>query len=84
MAEVTIKLIDRGALGREITVDLVSDPDALPHEHEKEHKDIIEKLMGKGIIKGNDTVIVTRGNQPVARVEAQDLTSHEAGQTQTA
>ena len=81
MADVTIKLIDRGVHGREITVDLVSDPDALPHEHEREHKDIIEKLMGKGIIKGSDTVIVTRGNKPVARVEAQDTTQDKQAQT---
>jgi hypothetical protein len=54
MAEVTIKLVDKGVNGRDITVELTSDPDALPHEHEREHKDILEKLMGKGIIKDGD------------------------------
>lgn len=83
MSEITIRMIDRGAMGREIQIDLASDPDATPHEHETEHKRVIDALMGNGTIKGTDTITVTRGGAPVGRV-AQDAPAAPTKQTQHA
>jgi len=82
MSEVTIKMIDKGMGQREITIDLVSDSDMLPHEHEQEHKRVIETLLGQGIIKGSDTVTVTRGGQPTGAVQVPPVQAPPVKQSQ--
>ena len=50
MAELLILLRRDPATGKQnIIVKLDSDPDALPIEHEQLHKQLVEKLVGKGI-----------------------------------
>jgi hypothetical protein len=52
MAEVTIRLIYNLETGKkDIYIDYESDADALPLEHEQQHRQIVEKLLGKGILK---------------------------------
>ena len=52
MAEMTIRLrIDPNTGKKDIIVSLSTDADALPHEHEQQHKALIEKLIEGGIIK---------------------------------
>ena len=45
---------------KDIHVELHSDDDAMPHEHEKDHRRIVEQLIGQGIIgaaeMGNVTI----------------------------
>lgn len=84
MAEVTIRMIDRGAAGREIHIDLASDPDALPHEHEQDHKRVVEALMGQGILKGSDKIVVTRGGRANGEQKAQPQEAPAARQAQNA
>jgi hypothetical protein len=64
MAELTIRLRRDPETGKQdIHVSLRSDADALPHEHEQMHRQIVEKLIGKGIISSPDDV----GNLVVER-----------------
>ena len=50
MAQMTIILRRDPASGKQnITVKLDSDPDALPVEHEQQHKALVEKLLGLGL-----------------------------------
>src|SRR3954467_4781584 len=48
MAELTIRLRRDPETGKhDILIDLESDQDALPHEHEQMHREAVEKLIGK-------------------------------------
>ena len=51
MAELTIRLRKDPETGKhDILIDLQSDADALPHEHEQMHREAVEKLLGKGAV----------------------------------
>ena len=55
MADITIKLVYNLETGKQdIYVDFVSDDDALPIEHERDHRQLIEQLIGQGVLKPND------------------------------
>jgi hypothetical protein len=73
MAELTIRMISNPVTGkRDIYIEYESEEDALPHEHEKEHKDIIEQLLGKGILQPDDVGQVKVGRvRPGAAPQAQ-------------
>ena len=63
MAEMTIRLQSDPATGkRNLIVSLRSDDDALPHEHERLHAALVEKLIEGGVIKASELgqVIVER------------------------
>jgi len=63
MAEMEIRLRRDPATGKQdIHISLSGDMDSLPHEHEQMHRALVEKLVGKGILKGDDVgkVTVTR------------------------
>ena len=48
MAELTIRLRRDPETGKhDIIIDMKSDEDALPHEHEQMHRELVEKLIGK-------------------------------------
>ena len=67
MAEVTIRLRCDPATGkRTIIVGLRPDADALPHEHEQQHKALVERLLGLGLLRPEDAgeVIVERESGP--------------------
>lgn len=56
MAEVTIRFKYNPATGkRELIIGYESDSDALPHEHERDHRALAEQLLGQPI--GDDTVV---------------------------
>lgn len=70
MAEMTISLRRDPQTGKQdIHIALREDPDALPHEHEQLHRQIVEKLLGKGIISSPDDV----GNITVEREEEKEV-----------
>jgi hypothetical protein len=55
MAQMTIRLrIDPNTGKKDIIVSLRSDADALPHEHEEQHRALVEKLIEGGIVKASE------------------------------
>ncbi len=63
MPEMTIRLRCDPATGKkDIVVSLHSDADALPHEHEQQHKALVEKLLAGGLLKASEVgqVVVER------------------------
>jgi hypothetical protein len=57
----TLKLRTDPVTGkRTITISYTSDLDALPHEHEEAHRQVVEKLFEGGIAKPGDTIVVER------------------------
>ncbi|QGJ70054.1 Hypothetical protein PBC10988_17430 [Planctomycetales bacterium 10988] len=63
MAEMTIELrVDPQTGKRDILIGLRSDADALPMEHEQHHRELVNKLLEKGIITEEEIgkVIVER------------------------
>jgi hypothetical protein len=55
MAEMTIRLRCDPATGKkDIIISLRSDEDALPHEHEQQHRALVDKLIEGGIVKADE------------------------------
>lgn len=55
MADVTIRLVSNPKTGkRDIYIDYDSEEDALPFEHEEDHRDVVERLLGQGILDPDD------------------------------
>lgn len=68
MAELTIRLRRDPQSGKQdIVITLRSDEDALPHEHEQMHRDLVEKLIGNENV---GKVIVERepGKEPTSPI----------------
>ena len=64
MAQCTIRLVSNPRTGkRDIHIDFESEPDALPHEHEQDHRRLAEQLLGADIFEQDDIgqVVVSRG-----------------------
>ena len=60
MADLTLRLrVDPVTGRREIVIDYISDSDALPMEHEEEHRQLAEKVI-EGGLRGNKQVEVSR------------------------
>jgi hypothetical protein len=61
MAEITIKFRRDATTGkREIVIHLESDPDAMPHEHEKDHKALVESILGMPVTEDMGEIVVER------------------------
>lgn len=63
MAEMTIRLqIDPATGKKDIVVSLRSDEDSLPHEHEQQHRELVDKLIEGGAVKAGEVgkIIVER------------------------
>jgi hypothetical protein len=85
MPEMTIRLRVNPATGKkDIIISLSGDADALPHEHEEQHKALVEKLIEGGTLKASEAgkISVVReeddkipplpsGVEPVAQPQAQ-------------
>jgi len=64
MSEITIRLIYNLQTGKkDVYVDFESDADALPIEHEEDHRRIVGELLGRKVISADELgeVVVTRG-----------------------
>lgn len=76
MAEMTIRLrIDPNTGKKDIIVSLASDADLLPHEHEEQHRKLVEKLIEGGVLKASELgqILVERVEEekaPAAPVSA--------------
>ena len=65
MADILIKLTFNLETGKkDILIDYDGDDDALPHEHEKQHRHIVQTLLGNGVLTKKElgNVAVTRGS----------------------
>jgi len=63
MAEMTIRLRTNPETGKkDIIVSLRSDEDALPHEHEQQHRNLMDKLIEGGLLKATEAgqIVVER------------------------
>jgi hypothetical protein len=63
MAEMTIRLqIDPATGKKDIVISLKSDEDLLPHEHEQEHRSLVDLLIEGGAIQAGEVgkIIVER------------------------
>ena len=70
MAELTIRLRKDPETGKhDILIDLQSDADALPHEHEQMHREAVEKLLGKGAV---GKVVIDRERESVSAAPQAD------------
>jgi hypothetical protein len=83
MAEVTIRLRHNPRTGeRELVIHYESDSDALPHEHEKDHRALAEQILGKPIgelgVGQVDRVVVERA--PKAGEAAAEEAAAKQGQ----
>lgn len=60
MAEMTIRLIPDPVTGKKnIIISLHSDEDALPIEHEQQHRLLAEKLINGGLVKAQELGKIT-------------------------
>lgn len=84
MATMTIRLeIDPATNKKNIIVSLSSDADALPHEHEEQHRALVEKLIQGGVLKASEVgkVIVEREEdkrEPQAPEKSPGVTQRKA------
>jgi hypothetical protein len=63
MAEMTIQLkVDPATGKKDIIIALRGDDDSLPHEHEQQHKALVEKLIGGGLLAASEVgkIVVER------------------------
>ncbi len=72
MATLILRLeIDPHTKKKNVFVKLDSDPDALPMEHEEQHKRIVEALLANGGLKAEDlgNITIEREGQGAAKQE---------------
>jgi hypothetical protein len=88
MAEMTIRLQTDPHTGKKnILVSLKSDEDMLPHEHEQQHRALVEKLIEGGVLNAAQVgkLIVEReseniaGNSPCREEELEQGQSQSGG-----
>ena len=72
MAEMTIRLRTDPVTGKkDIIIDLRSDEDALPHEHEQRHRALVQRLIEGGLINAEELgQVVVEREQPAGTPEA--------------
>jgi hypothetical protein len=69
MAEITIRFRHNAATGkRELIVHLESDSDVLGHEHERDHRRLVEQLLGCPL--DDDTELVVQRTEKTTEGEA--------------
>jgi hypothetical protein len=85
MAEVTIRLVANPRTGkRDIYIDYTSEEDALPHEHEKDHRRVVEELLGKGILDEDEVGEVNvQRVKPGSAQKSEELAAAERDKTAT-
>lgn len=76
MAEVTIRLvIDKATGKKDVVISYATDADALPMEHEDEHKRLVDRLIEGGALSAADL-----GKIVVERVQKSDLGSEQGAE----
>jgi hypothetical protein len=71
MADVTIRFRHNPATGkRDLVISYESDQDALPHEHERDHRALVEQLIGQKLGDDVGEIHVERGGERVTPPDA--------------
>lgn len=86
MGEIQIRFRMNMETGKkDILIEYDGDEDAMRHEHEREHRRIVETLVGKGVLREDEVgdVQVKRGNQEQTRTPEQTGSGPEAVATET-
>jgi hypothetical protein len=86
MAEITIRLIYNTRTGKkDLFIDFESEPDALPIEHEQQHRAIVGQLLGKNVLREDELgeVVVRRVAPGVAAAPISGQESAPEAQPQT-
>jgi hypothetical protein len=79
MAEITLKLRRDPATGkREIVIHLEGEADALPHEHERDHRALVEKLLGRSLTDEDGSIVVERVTKEGQKIGTLDPAPAEA------
>ncbi len=74
MGDITIRFRMNLETGKkDIVVEYDADDDALPHEHERRHKEIVEQLVGKGVLAAEEA-----GEIKVERLKAKPKKTRES------
>ncbi len=64
MAEITLRLRHNPKTGkREILIGYESEPDDLPHEHERDHRALVEELLGIKLDDDKDEIVIERATK---------------------
>ena len=79
MALMTIRLIRNPKTGKQtVVVKLDSDADALPIEHEQLHRELVEKLVGKGLnVEDLGEIVIEREAEAASQEPAKSNTEPE-------
>jgi hypothetical protein len=89
MPELTIRLRCDPATGKkDVIISMRSDEDALPHEHEQQHRALVDKLIEGGIVKAGEVgkIVVEREEEegealpPVASPPAAERRAQTQGE----
>ena len=81
MAEMTIRLQCDPTTGKkDIIVTLRSDDDALPHEHEQQHKALVEKLIQGGLVKPGELGQIVVEREEESAIPAAPVTTPPAAE----
>lgn len=74
MGDITIRMQYNLKTGKkDVWIDLVSEPDSLPIEHEQDHRRIVEQLLGKGVLQADEL-----GEVEVRRLEPEQARRQES------
>ena len=84
MAEMTIRLrVDPDTGKKDIVVTLRSDDDSLPHEHEQQHRDLVDKLIEGGALQASEVGKVVVERQEESAIPASPASTPEQDQRQS-
>jgi hypothetical protein len=73
LGDITIRFRMNVETGKkDIVVEYEGDDDALPHEHERHHKEIVQRLLGEGILNPDEA-----GEVKVERIKPGPVKSRE-------
>ena len=83
MAELTIRLFPDPTTGKKnIVISMKSDADALPHEHEQQHRALVDKLIEGGIVKAGEIGKISVEREEDDKVPALPVGGEAKGQKQ--
>lgn len=78
MAEMTIRLRVNPETGKQdIVVSLRSDEDSMPHEHENQHQQLVEKLIEGGLVKAGEVGKLIVEREEEGQISTPGATSNE-------
>jgi hypothetical protein len=83
MAEITIRFRHNKTTGkRELVIHLESDDDVLGHEHERDHRRLVEQLIGAPI-EDDTGIVIERGETTPAATSTTTSTTTTSSTTTT-